>query len=125
MHMQILVKFRQFFLKILSGNGNQNHGMTERCRLLSYGVSCFFTVPCRVTSSFHYVLKLEIEIWHVAHIRILDNIMTLYVYYTEILYTFDLSSYPMNSWKPSGPQSSFNRKLSVTLIMNLKFVVPY
>ena len=117
--MQILVKFHPFFLKILSGNGNQNHGMTEHCRSLSYGVSCFFTVACRVTSSFHYVLKLETEIRHVAHIRILDNIMTLYVYYTEILYTSDFSSYPMNSWKP------FNRKLSVTLIMNLKFVVPY
>ena len=51
--------------------------------------------------------------------------MTLYVYYTEILYTSDFSSYPMNSWKPSGPQSLFNRKLSMTLIMNLKFVVPY
>ena len=45
--------------------------------------------------------------------------MALYVYYTEILYTSDFGSYPMNSWKP------FNRKLSVTLIMNLKFVVPY
>ena len=117
--MQILVKFNPFFLKILSGNGNQNHGMTEHCRSFSYGVSCFFTVACRVTSSFHYVQKLEIEIRHVAHIRILDNIMTLYVYYKEILYTSDFSSYPMNSWKP------FNRKLSVTLIMNLKFVVSY
>ena len=46
--------------------------------------------------------------------------MTLYVYYTGILYTSDLSSYPMNSWKQSGPQSLFNRKLSVTLKMNLK-----
>ena len=117
--MQILVKFNPLFLKILSGNGNQNHGITEHCKSLSYGVSCFFTVACRVTSSFHFVQKLEIEIRHVAHIRILDNIMTLYVYYTEILYTSDFSSYPMNSWKP------FNRKLSVTLIMNLKFVVPY
>ena len=85
MHTQILVKFHTFILKVMSGNGNQNHGMTENCSTLSYGVSFFFTVACRVTSPFHYVWKLEIEIRLVAHIRILDNIMTLYVYFILLI----------------------------------------